>query len=33
MIIPVHDAVPGMINLTCLDRLVPCFASLTEALA
>jgi anti-sigma B factor antagonist len=33
LVIPADGAVPRIFALTCLDRVIPCFASLTEALA
>jgi anti-sigma B factor antagonist len=33
LVIPADRAVPRIFTVTCLDRLVPCFASLEEALA
>lgn len=33
LVTPADGAVPRILALTCLDRLIPCFASLEEALA
>jgi anti-sigma B factor antagonist len=33
LVIPADGAVPRIINLTCLDRFMPCFRSLAEATA
>jgi hypothetical protein len=33
LVIPADGVVPRILALTCLDRLIPCFASLEEALA
>ena len=33
LVIPAVGAVPRMVKLTCLHRFIPCFPSLTEALA
>jgi anti-anti-sigma factor len=33
LVIPADGLVPRILALTCLDRLIPCFASLKEALA
>ena len=33
LVIPADDVVPRILAPTCLDRLIPCFASLEEALA
>jgi len=33
LVTPADGIVPRIFALTCLDRLIPCFASLTEALA
>lgn len=33
LVVPAAGAVPRVIKLTCLDRLVPCFSSVAEATA
>ena len=33
LVVPADGAVPRAFTLTCLDRFIPCFASLEEALA
>ena len=33
LVIPADGVVPRLLALTCLDRLIPCFASLKEAVA
>ena len=33
LVVPADGAVPRVFALTCLDRFIPCFASLEEALA
>jgi anti-sigma B factor antagonist len=33
LVIPADGTVPRIVNLTCLDRFIPCFSSLAEALA
>ena len=33
LVIPADGLIPRILALTCLDRLIPCFASLEEALA
>jgi anti-sigma B factor antagonist len=33
LVVPADGAVPRVFSLTCLDRLIPCFASLEAALA
>ena len=33
LVIPADGAVPRIVKLTCLNRFIPCFSSLAEALA
>jgi anti-sigma B factor antagonist len=33
LVVPADGAVPRVMNLTCLNRFIPCFSSLAEAVA